>query len=266
MPEMTAYAPGTPSWIDLASPDPDASVAFYGALFGWEAGEPGPVEQTGGYRMFGLRGQDVAGLGPIQNEGQPPAWSTYVTVEDAGATADRVRAAGGTVLVEPMDVMEAGRMAVFLDPGGAAFSVWQPHGHIGAGLANEPATVVWNELSSRDVDAAKAFYGEVFGWDAETSPVPGPNGEVDYTQWKVGDRVVGGALPMPEAAPAGTPPFWLVYFGVRDTDAAVAKARELGGSVMMEPTDIPVGRFAVLADPQGAAFAVIAMAPDAAAA
>ncbi len=263
MPEITAHAPGTPSWIDLSSPDLGASIAFYGALFGWEAWETGTVEETGGYRMFGLRDQTVAGLGPIMNEGQPPAWSTYVTVEDASATADKVRAAGGRVLVEPMDVMAAGRMAVFMDPEGAAFSIWQPGESIGAGIVNEPGTLAWNELSTRDVDGAERFYGEVFGWGAETSPMPGPNGPVDYTGWQVGGKAVGGALPMPEGVPAEVPPFWLVYFAVEDTDAAVAKAKELGASVVMEPVDIPAGRFAVVVDPQGAVFGVIALAEGA---
>ena len=159
MPTMTSYEPGTPSWADLASPDLPASVAFYRVLFAWDATDQG--EEAGHYHMFEVKGAPVAGAGPIMMEGQPPAWTTYISVDDADTAIDRVKKAGGTVFVEPMDVLDVGRMAVFADPTGAAAAVWQPKSHPGAGLVNEPGTLVWNELNTRDVPAAKAFYADV---------------------------------------------------------------------------------------------------------
>src|SRR4051812_44061900 len=164
MPEVSEYAPGTPSWVDLASPDPDASARFYGGLFGWEATDPGPVEESGGYRMLQRDGRNVAGLGPTQGEGQPAMWTTYVSTDDAEAVAAKVREAGGRVMMDPFDVLGAGRMAVFVDPAGAYISVWQPQDHHGADVVNEPGSLCWNELATRDIDQAKAFYGAAFGW------------------------------------------------------------------------------------------------------
>jgi uncharacterized protein len=255
MPEVSAYAPGTPSWVDLASPDPDASARFYGGLLGWEAVDTGPVEETGGYRMLQLRGRNVAGLGPTQGEGQPAMWTTYVGTDDAEAVAARVREAGGQVIMEPFDVLGVGRMAVFSDPGGAFFSVWQPQTHHGADVVNEPGALAWNELATRDIDAAKAFYGAVFGWDAETNAY----GETSYSEWKLDGRSIGGMIAMNEQWPAEVPPHWMVYLAVADADAAVERAQELGGKVAVPPTDTPAGRFAVLNDPHGAVFSVIAL-------
>jgi len=149
MPERTDYKPGTPSWVDLASPDPDGSARFYGGLFGWDAPEGGPVEETGGYRMFRREGKNVAGLGPTQAEGQPAMWTTYVSTDDAEAVAGKVREAGGRVMMEPFDVLAAGRMAVFVDPGGAFICIWQPLDHHGADVVNEPSSFCWNELATR---------------------------------------------------------------------------------------------------------------------
>lgn len=255
MPEVSEYAPGTPSWVDLASPDPDASARFYGGLFGWEAVETGPVEESGGYRMLKRDGRTVAGLGPTQAEGQPAMWTTYVSTDDAESVAAKVRDAGGQVVMEPFDVLGVGRMAVFVDPGGAYFSVWQPQTHHGADVVNEPGALSWNELATRDIDAAKAFYGAVFGWEGETNAY----GETSYTEWKLGGRSVGGMIAMNEQWPAEVPPHWMVYFAVEDADAAVARAEELGGRVAVPPTDTPAGRFAVLNDPHGAVFSVIAL-------
>lgn len=247
MPEITDYPPGTPSWIDLGSPDIEASIAFYTGLFGWEAADQGP--DAGGYRMFTLRGLPVAGLGPAQNPG-PPYWTTYVTVADVDATTALVREAGGMVFLEPMDVLDAGRMAVFGDPTGAPISVWQPGAHKGSGLANEPGSFTWNELNSRDPQAATAFYGQVFGWDGK--PMEGPR---EYTTFEVDGRPVAGMADMRGRVPDEVPPHWLVYITVADLDASVATAQELGGSVLVGPMDIPgMGRFAVVADPQGAFF------------
>lgn len=254
MPTVTAYEPGTPSWVDLASPDLPASVAFYTALFGWKANDQG--EEAGHYTLFEMGGLPVAGAGPIMMEGQPPAWTSYVSVESADKTVEMVRQAGGTVFLEPMDVLDVGRMAVFADPTGAALAVWEPRAHIGAGLVNEPGALCWNELATRDPAAAKAFYASVFGWKGETAQM-GPN---EYTEWKLGDATIGGMMPMPDQVPAEVPAYWIVYFATADCDATVSSATALGATVTVPAADIPPGRFAVLADPTGAMFAVIAFA------
>lgn len=258
MPEMTDYAPGTPCWVDLATDDVAATETFYAGLFGWTRTDLGP--DAGGYGFFELDGRMVAGVGPKQDPAQPAAWMTYVSVTDADATAEKVTANGGTVVAPPMDVMEAGRMAVFADPTGAFFSAWQPRDHVGAGLANQAGALAWNELNSRDLAAAKAFYPAVFGWSAKTEEMaPG----MSYTSWQRGDATIGGMLAMPEMVPAEVPSYWLTYFGTPNVDATVAKAQKLGGQVMLAGTDIPPGRFAVLADPQGAPFAVFEFPPSA---
>ena len=253
MPTRTVYKPGTPSWVDLASPDLAASAAFYSSLFGWEAKDQGP--EAGHYHMFEKGDRSVAGAGPIMMEGQPPAWTTYVSVADADESIARVTEAGGTVFVEPMDVLDVGRMAVFGDPTGAAAAIWQPRQHIGAGLVNEPGALVWNELSTRDTAGAAAFYREVFGWEPVTSGASG----MDYTEWKLDGEVIGGMMSMPAEIPPEVPAYWLTYFGTEDCDAAVATATGSGATLMAGPIDIPIGRFAVLADPTGATFAVIAL-------
>ncbi len=252
MAERTSYAPGTPSWVDVSSTDTDASAAFYGALFGWEASEAGPVEETGGYRMFSYRGSQVAGLGPTM--GGPPAWMTYVTVADVNASVTVATESGGAQLAGPMDVMDAGRMAVLADPVGAVFSIWQPKTHPGAGLVNEPGTLCWNELQSRDPEAAKAFYTALFGWGIGGAP------DGSYIEWQVDGDTVGGMMPMPDAVPADVPSNWLTYFSVDDCDSTVKRIKELGGNVMGDPVDVPVGRFALASDTVGAVFAVIALA------
>jgi len=250
---FTSYPPGTPSWVDLASSDPDTAKAFYSTLFGWTVDEQGP--EAGGYAMFLKKDKTVSGVGPLAMEGQPSAWTTYVTVDEADVTVDKAKGAGATVYVEPMDVLDVGRMAVFADPTGAAIALWQPRAHQGAQLANEPGTFCWNELQTRDTEAAKAFYHTVFGWDASTSEMDG----MSYTEWKNGENVVGGMMDMPAGVPAAVPAHWLVYFAVEDCDATLATATANGATVMVPATDIPPGRFAVLADPAGAVFAVIKM-------
>jgi len=192
------------------------------------------------------------------NPGAPPHWSTYVNVESADDTMAKVEAHGGTVYMPPMDVMEAGRMAVFGDPSGAALGLWQPGDHLGAQLVNEPGTYCWSELMTEDLAGAKSFYKAVFGWDAETQGAEGPGG---YTEWKVGGRSIGGMMAKPPTMPANVPPFWGVYFAVADTDASLLKAQELGASVLMPAADIEPGRFAVLSDPGGAMFSILALKP-----
>jgi predicted enzyme related to lactoylglutathione lyase len=255
---MPEYAPGTPSWVELSSPDTDASAAFYRDVMGWSATEPGPVEETGGYRMFQQDGQSVGGLMGHMQEGQPTYWATYVSVADADATVAKAKAAGGTVMVEPMDVMDLGRMAFFADPTGAVIGVWQPKGFGGADLVNEPGSLCWNEVLTRDADAEKAFYTQVFGWDTSR---PSFEGAPDtYTVWEVGGNPVGGMMEMTdEMFPPEVPAHWGVCFAVADCDGTVAKARDRGATVTAEPMDMPIGRFAGMIDPQGASFAVMQM-------
>jgi hypothetical protein len=257
MSERSSYTPGVPCWVDLGTPDIEAAASFYAGLFGWDVPEAENAEQTGGYRQAMLRGKPVAGMMPLMHEGQPPAWSTYVSVEDADATVAKVKEAGGTVLAEPMDVMELGRMAIFADPTGAVLGIWQPGTFVGAEVVNESNALLWNELNTRDPEAAKAFYGAVFGWGFEEQQYEaGP-----YNSIKVGESTVGGMIDMTGRVPEAVPAHWLVYFAVEDTDATVAMATESGGSVAFGPVDLTgVGRIAVVLDPFGAAFAV--MTPD----
>jgi predicted enzyme related to lactoylglutathione lyase len=254
---MTTVEPGTPNWVDLGTPDLLNATRFYTSLFGWTA-HVSPEPEAGGYTLFRKGDKTVAGAGPLLNEGQPPAWSTYVATDDADAAAQRVEATGGQVLVAPFDVMDQGRMAAFLDQAGAPFSVWQPMSMPGADLFNEPGSLSWNELTTRDPAGSKAFYRGVFGWDAEDEAA----GPVTYTTFKLGDRQVAGMMPMVgEEWPADLPPHWMVYFAVADADTTAASATELGGAVSVPPQDIAPGRFAVLNDPQGAVFSVIALKP-----
>jgi uncharacterized protein len=260
MPEMTSYRPGTPSWVDFASPDLDASIEFYGGLFGWDVPESENAEQTGGYRQAMKDGKPTGGMMPQMQEGQPSAWTTYVSVEDAAATAAAVKEAGGTVMAEPMAVMDLGTMAIFADPTGAVFGVWQPGTFAGAGVVNEPGAISWNELNTRDLAGAREFYGAVFGWDFRDDDM----GEAgSYTTILLGESMVGGILDMAEReVPEAVPAHWQVYFAVEDTDATVEAAKQAGGGVMLEPIDIPAGRFSILTDPHGASFAVIALSDE----
>lgn len=251
--EMTSYQSGIPSWVDLSVPDPDAAADFYGSLFDWQV--PEGVPEAGGYRIAEVRGLPVAGIGSQMQQGMPPVWTTYIATDDVDATAKLVTESGGQTFAPPMDVMDAGRMAVFADPTGAVVSAWQAGTHKGAGLVNEPVSLSWNELATRDPEAAIAFYRAVFGWDANTMEM----GASSYTEWLLDGKSIGGMMPMDESFPAEVPAHWRVYFAVADADATVAKATQLGGTVFMEPMDIPQGRFAALGDPQGAMFNVIAL-------
>jgi uncharacterized protein len=258
MSERTSYAPGTPCWVDLGSPDLGAAIGFYGNLFGWDVPELPNSPEMGGYRRAKKDGADVAGMMPLMQEGQPTAWSTYVSVADADATAAAVTENGGSVISPVMDVMGLGKMAVFADPAGAVFGIWQPGTFAGAERVNEPGALSWNELNIRDTEAAKAFYGAVFGWTFEDQDM----GEAGtYVTVSLGEDMVGGILNMAErGVPEQVPAHWQVYFAVEDTDATVEQAKERGGGVMVEPFDVPAGRFAILTDPFGASFAVIALA------
>jgi predicted enzyme related to lactoylglutathione lyase len=255
MTAVTTYAPGTPCWVDCTSTDLAASVSFYTALFGWEAVDQG--EAFGHYQQFEKDGAAVAGLGPAMQEGVPPSWTTYVATEDIARTAAAVTAAGGRVLLDAMEIPEAGTMAVFADDEGAVFAGWQADGHAGCGRVNEPGTLCWNEVNRRETAPARSFYGQVFGWRDETGEVAGGG---SYVSWLLDGRRIGGMIQMDERW-EGVPPHWMTYFAVEDADATAARARELGGSVRLEPFESPAGRMAVLADPEGATFSVIALRP-----
>ena len=251
------YEPGTFSWVDLATTDPAAAKTFYGQLFGWQA-EDMPVGEGVVYTMFSLAGDTIAGMNELpaeqRSQGIPPHWFNYVSVADAEATTARARELGGTIFAEPFDVFDSGRMAIIQDPTGAAFALWQPRGHIGAGRVNDPGCLTWNELQTRDAEAAIAFYGGLFGWEFERAE---QDGKLSYVTIKNAGRANGGIMPM-GAEMAGVPPNWMPYFTVPAADAAVGRIRELGGAVVVEPFQIQGGaaRIAVVRDPQGAVCSV----------
>jgi predicted enzyme related to lactoylglutathione lyase len=252
MGERTQYTPGTFSWIDLTTPDQAEAKAFYSSLFGWEITDM-PVDENTSYSMAALGGTPVAAISPQpqqqRDNGVPPLWNSYITVDDADAALERARELGATVHAPAFDVLQAGRMGVVQDPQGAYFLVWQPRDHIGAGLVNVPGALAWNELGSPDMDGSAQFYGDLFGWT--TSPM---EGGLPYLIIKTADGHSNGGIRQP--MPPGAPPFWLVYFAVGDIDAAVATVTELGGAVLGEPTDIGIARIAVVTDPQGGVFAL----------
>ena len=256
MAERTSYAPGTFSWVDLATTDPGGAKAFYSELFDWSP-EDMPTGNGGTYTMFRLRGQYVAATSEQQeqerSQGIPPHWNSYVTVDDVDQRATRASELGGSVIAPPFDVLEVGRMAAVADPTGAVLSLWEPKTHIGAGLVNAPGGLSWNELGTNDVAKAKDFYSGLFGWSMDDQE--GSMGS--YTMIQNGERANGGIRALSEQE-QGVPSNWLVYFGVSSVDDTAAKAAELGASTLVPPTEIPIGKFAVLADPQGAVFALFA--------
>lgn len=261
MTTMTAYAHGVPSWIDLATPDPTSAKAFYGALFGWHFDDQ-PTDNDGSdYTMADLDGRATAGMMQLSPEmaasGMPPAWTTYVTVDDIDAAADKVGSAGGSVMQPPMDAMDAGRFAVVADPAGAVICIWEAKEHIGAGVVNEHGAFSWCELITPDPAAVAPFYNEVFGWTAQTAPMPTGS----YTLFTVpggNENGIAGAMAPPVE---GMPAHWGVYFMVNDAAATVAMARTLGAQVLMDATEMPgVGTLATLMDPHGAAFSIMQQA------
>jgi hypothetical protein len=262
MSERTSYEPGTPSWVELSgTPDFDAAEAFYRDLFGWEIPEQPNSAELGGYRRAKLNGRDVAGASPVMQDGQPCEWNTYLSVDDAAATMAKVRDAGGTVVVDTMDVMGMGKMAIFTDPTGAACGIWEPGSFIGAEIVNEDGAFSWNELDTRDVDGSIDFYGKVFGWTVEERDM-GPMGT--YRIWKDGDEIRGGLSDLNgHDIPDEVPNHWVVYFTVPDADAAAATTKAAGGTVLSGPIDIGMGHIVILQDPQGATFAVMAPTDEA---
>lgn len=258
MPEATTpYATGTPCWVDLMAKDQQAALDFYRDLLGWQ-GRPGPAE-FGGYAVCELEGKAVAGIGPATApEGlptPPTVWTSYLASTDAQATQDAIVAAGGSLLVPVVDVGGLGRMLIAADPQGAAFGVWQPGEFHGAQVVNQPGALIWNELHTSDVLAAASFYGDVFGIDIV--PLEGAD---SYWELRVAGRTVGGATLLANDPP-GTPAHWLTYFAVDDVDSTVDALVKREGTVLAPPFDMTAGRMAVVADPQGAPFALIKPTP-----
>jgi predicted enzyme related to lactoylglutathione lyase len=249
MPEVTKHEPGTFCWIELATTDANAARRFYADLFDWTVNEI-PMGENGFYYIAQKNGKDAAALYEMQQEmraaGIPPNWMTYVCVTNADDVAEQAKSLGGTLMNGPFDVFDLGRMAVIKDPQGAVFAIWEPKKQQGVGIRDEDDTLCWNELHAKDVAAAKAFYTGL-GWGIKESP--------EYSEWQVNGKSIGGMI---QTHTPDLPSYWMPYFSVADCDAKVAKAQAAGAAVYVPAQDVPtVGRFAVLADPQGAAFAVI---------
>lgn len=246
MPPVASHSFGSFCWIELATNDTAAARAFYTSLFGWDVHEM-PMVETEVYTIFLKNGLDVAAMHG-HTGGAPPNWLSYIAVNDVDDFVEKARERGGSVVAPPMDVFDSGRMSVLTDNQGAVFAVWQARAHVGVRLRDEPDSLCWNELQARNLEAGKQFYPPLFGWRVKDSN--------DYVEWHLGENAVGGMLPT--KAPPEVPAFWLPYFAVDDCDASAAKAQSLGGSMLVPPMDIEhVGRFSVLLDGQGAAFAII---------
>ena len=281
MPERDGYIPGVPCWIDTSQPDPEAAVTFYGGLFGWEFEDVMPPEAPGKYFTARIRGGDVGAVGSIPDQMPPVAmWNTYIWVDSADETASKVREAGGKVAMDPFDIPGSGRMAVFTDPEGAFFCVWQAKEHKGARIVNEHGSLNFNDLNTRDVDGAKRFYGAVFGWQAlelsggfQAWTLPGygdylERGDPDLRKRMAEsgapagfEDVVASIVPLGDEPP-DVPAHWNVTFAVDEADAIAEKAAELGGKVVAPPFDAPWVRMTVIADPQGATFTASKYAPE----
>jgi predicted enzyme related to lactoylglutathione lyase len=255
MPEVAAHPPGWPSWAELHSPDIRSSIDFYTGLFGWDVYTM-TLDVYGDCQMFtlgGIQGPEVAGMHALVDDAQPPSWTCYFRTDDVQGTVGTITAAGGQELLPPTDFADLGHMAVCCDPVGADFALWTPYNLPGAGVVDEPNAVCWVELACRDLDQARAFYGQVFGWKGVDPGFPG----IDYVSFDLGESPVAGAVRMDEQWPPDYPPHWIPYFQVADFDAAVARATELGARLRMGPSDLPTGRYALMTDPLGARLAVI---------
>ena len=280
MPERNGYIPGVPCWVDTSQPDPDAALPFYSGLFGWEFENAMPEGSEGSYFIGRIRGGDVAAVGAVPDGAPAMAlWNTYIWVENADETVAKARAAGGGVVSDPFDVLDSGRMAVLTDPEGAAFCVWQAKEHKGAKVVNEHGALNFNGLATRDPDAAKAFYGAVFGWQTlslaagEMWTLPGygdhleestPGLRQQMTQMGAPEGFIDvvAALNPIAGDDSVTPAHWTVTFGVDDADATAAKAKDLGGEVVAGPFDAPWTKLAVIKDPQGATFIAGQFVPE----
>jgi hypothetical protein len=253
----TPWPAGTPCWIDIGVPDRPKAFEFYGQLFGWHIQE-GPPE-AGGYATCEIDGRPVAGIGPKMGPGEMPTfWTTYLATPDADETAASITTAGGQLMMQPFDVMDVGRMAIAVDPGGAVFGLWQAGTHSGIQLANLPGSLIWSENMSRNFEANKAFYAAVFGYQFSDIGAEGMN----YATVDLAGRPVGGIGEIGAEMPAEMPASWGTYFAVTDTDAAIEKVTELGGALVAPAWDSPYGRMAVVSDDQGAVFALMSVTPD----
>jgi len=259
MQETTEYAPGAFCWVELGTTNGEAAKKFYTELFGWSSND-NPIGPDMVYTMLRLDGKDVGALyqlsGEMISQGIPPHWLSYVSVTSADESAEKAKSLGGTLRKEPFDVFDVGRMAVIQDPTGAVFALWQPRKHAGAGVVNVPNSFCWNELATKDTKKAGDFYTTLFNWGKNVQEF----GPMTYTSFINGERPAGGMYePPPEMG--NVPPHWLVYFAVDDCDAKAKKAGELGAKTIVPPRDIPgTGRFAIIQDPQGAAFGIIKLA------
>ncbi len=256
MQESPEYAPGTFCWVELGTTSGEAAKKFYTELFGWDFTDH-PMGPSGVYTMLQLNGKDVGALYQMPPEmtshGIPPHWMSYASVTSADESAEKAKSFGGTLMKDPFDVFDAGRMAVIQDPTGAVFSIWQAIKHKGAGVVNQPGSFCWNELATTDSQKAGDFYSSLFGWDRDVQNF----GPMEYTMFTNGGRPAAGMFVItPEMG--NVPPHWLVYFAVDDCDARTQKANDLGAKTLKPPDDIPgIGRFSILHDPQGAVFAII---------
>ena len=255
MAEAKTAVANKPIWADLASSDAAGARDFYSKVFGWKI-EVDPDPQYGGYGMARIGGKDIAGIGPKQMDEAPSAWTVYIGSANAADTAKKAEAAGGKVIVPPMEVGPQGVMTIIADPSGAMFGVWQAKNMSGAQAIGEPNTYGWAELNSRGVDKAKPFYKKLFGWGEKNMDMP-QGGQ--YTEFQVGGESIAGGMEMNEMVPAEVPSYWLVYFTVPDVDKSHKTATEAGAQSMMEPQDFPGGRFSILTDPQGASFGLLKM-------
>lgn len=244
----TSYQPGEPIWVDLSTPDMDATTAFYGALFGWTC-DTSRAEEFGGYANFSSDGKKVAGVMPLMQEGMPPVWSCYVCTADAEKTTALVAEAGGSVVAPPMAVAELGVMAVYTAPDGAFFGVWEPKEHLGSERVDEEGCPSWIENTTRDQAAVLPFYEKVFGWGATVNP--------GYTEFQQGGTSIAGCMDMPEMAPDFVPSYWMPYFKAEDPKAKGAEAVALGASFVVEYAEMAEVRFSVVTDPHGAMFGLL---------
>ena len=256
MQEVTEHAPGSFCWVELGTSDAAAAKKFYSAIFGWEMHDEQVAPDTV-YTKLQIKGKDVGALYSLNEQmklqGVPPNWGLYVAVKNLDETAKQVTALGGKLVMEPFDVMDIGRMAILQDPTGATLSLWQAGKHIGSQVINQPGTLCWGELATPNAEAAGAFFTKLFGWSTKA----GDAGGVIYTEFINQGTPIGGMMEMTKEW-AGIPPHWMPYFAVEDCDAVTGKAKSLGASVKVPPTDIPnTGRFSVIQDPQGAVFSII---------